>query len=62
MRPWGTKIEIVGPHVVLPRLRGSRLKPRSKVHEVVMGFLGLVWVLERKTVSLSSLEIRDFGS
>ena len=35
----------VGPYVVLPKLRGSRLRPRSKVYEVVMEFLGLIWAL-----------------
>ena len=49
----------VGPHVVLPRLRGSRLRSRFKVHEVVMGFLGLIWALGRKAVNLLDLEVQN---
>ena len=45
MRPWSIKMEIVGPHVVLPKLRGPKLMSKFKVHEVVMEFLGLVWAL-----------------
>ena len=60
MRPWGTKMDIVGPYMVLLRLRGSRLRLRFKVQKVVMGFLGLVWALGRKAVSLSDLEVQKF--
>ena len=50
----------VGPHMVLSRLRRSRLRPRSKIHKVVMGFPGLVWALGRKAVNLSDLEVQRF--
>ena len=58
LRIWG--IELVGPYVVLPRLKGPRLRPRSKIHEVVMGFLGLVWALGQKAVSLLGFEVQKF--
>ena len=60
MRPWGIKVEIVGLYVVLSRLRRPKLRPRSNVHEVVIGFLGLIWILGRKAVSLSGLKASKF--
>ena len=54
------EVPIVGPYVVLPKLKGSRLWPRSKVYKVIMRFLGLIWALGRKSVSLSGLEVQKF--